>query len=146
MSLLTGKVPGYGYPVLNKGLWNMVVRNPSSTMTLRQSFCEASITVLVYDTISAYMSLMWGNLSLEFGTRLNQVFSATENLQVYSIRNNNGADPISQAGLWQGCSQAEARKPGLQHHMGLTCVQQRRRPACTSAHSDQHICYSLSNK
>ena len=48
-------------------------------------------------------------------------------------------------------SQAEARKPGLQHHMGLNainpdfdaCEQQRRRPACVFAQPDQHLCYSL---
>ena len=32
----------------------------------------------------------------------------------------------------------EARKPGF-----VTCEQQRRRPACASAKSDQHLCYSL---
>ena len=54
----------------------------------------------------------------------------------------------------QARSQAKARKHGFQHHMGLDarnpvfCVseQQRRRPACTSAQSDQHFCYSLSEK
>ena len=40
------------------------------------------------------------------------------------------------------------------HHMGLDrrkpdfdiCKQQRCRPACASAHSDQHLCYSLYGK
>ena len=49
-------------------------------------------------------------------------------------------------------SQAEARKPGLQHYMSLDVrnpaffirEQQRRRPDCASAHSDQNLCYSLS--
>ena len=52
----------------------------------------------------------------------------------------------------QARSQAEARKPGLQHHIGLdignpdfaACEQQVCRPACASAQSDQHPCYSLS--
>ena len=54
----------------------------------------------------------------------------------------------------QARSQAEARKPGLQHYMGLdarypdfvACEQQRRRPACASAQSDERLCYSLSEK
>ena len=49
-------------------------------------------------------------------------------------------------------SQAEARKHGLQHHMGLNArnpdfvayEQQRRRPACMGAQSDQRLYYSLS--
>ena len=52
----------------------------------------------------------------------------------------------------QARSQAEVRKPGLQHHMCLeernpdfvACEQQRRRSACASAQSDQRIWYSLS--
>ena len=52
----------------------------------------------------------------------------------------------------QARSQAEARKRGLQHHRGLdtrhrdfvACKQQRRRPACASAQSDQRLCYYLS--
>ena len=51
-------------------------------------------------------------------------------------------------------SKSVARKPGLQHHMGLNmrnrdfvaCEQQRRRPACASAQTDQPLCYSLSEK
>ena len=47
--------------------------------------------------------------------------------------------------------QAEARKPGLQHHTGLNarnadldnCEQQMRRPACASVQSDQRLCYLL---
>ena len=47
-------------------------------------------------------------------------------------------------------SQTEARKPGLQYHMGLdarnpdfvACEQQRRRPACASTQSDQCLYYS----
>ena len=54
----------------------------------------------------------------------------------------------------QGHSQAEARKTGLQHLMGLdvrkpgsvACEQQRCRPACAFAQSDQRLCYSLSEK
>ena len=47
----------------------------------------------------------------------------------------------------------EARKPRLQHHMGLdacekpfvcVCGEQRRRPTCASAQSDQRLYYSLS--
>ena len=52
----------------------------------------------------------------------------------------------------QARSQAEAMKPGLQHHMGIAarnpdfvaCEQQRHRPACAFALSDQRHCYSLS--
>ena len=52
----------------------------------------------------------------------------------------------------QARSQAEASKPGLQHHMGIdarnpdfvTCEQQRRRPGCAFAQSDQRYCNSLS--
>ena len=44
-------------------------------------------------------------------------------------------------------SQAVARKPGLQHHMGLDarncdfvdCEQQRSRPACADVQSDQRL-------
>ena len=46
-------------------------------------------------------------------------------------------------------SQAEARSLGLQHHIGLdfvACEQQSRRPACSSAQSDQRLYYSLSQK
>ena len=54
----------------------------------------------------------------------------------------------------QARSQAKARKPGLQDHMGLdvrnpdfaACEQQRCRPACASAQSDQHLYYSLFEK
>ena len=54
----------------------------------------------------------------------------------------------------QTCSQAEARKHGFQHHMGLDVRKsdfvawehQRHRPACASAQFDQHLCYSLSEK
>ena len=39
--------------------------------------------------------------------------------------------------IWlQAHSQAKARKPGFQHHMGLHA----------SAQSDQHLCYSSSEK
>ena len=49
----------------------------------------------------------------------------------------------------QGRSQAEAMKPGLQYHMCLyvknpcfvACKQQRYRPACASAQSDQPLCF-----
>ena len=54
----------------------------------------------------------------------------------------------------QARSQVEARKPGLQHFMGLNArnpgfvayEQQRCRPACASTQSDQRLCYSLSEK
>ena len=52
----------------------------------------------------------------------------------------------------QARSQMVARKPGPQHHMGLDarnpdfvpCEQQRRRPACVSAQSDQRLYFSPS--
>ena len=55
---------------------------------------------------------------------------------------------------YEACSQTEARKPGLQHHIGLdarnpdsvACEQQRRRPACANAQSNQQLWYSLSEK
>ena len=56
--------------------------------------------------------------------------------------------------VWQECSQAEARKPGIQHHIGLdtnspdfvACKQQRGRPACASTQTGQRLCYSLSEQ
>ena len=50
--------------------------------------------------------------------------------------------------------QAEARKHGLQHNLGLgarnpgviACEQEWRRQDCASAQSDQRLCYSLSEK
>ena len=49
--------------------------------------------------------------------------------------------------IYQVRSQAEARKPGLQHHMDFKAKksdfvifeQQRRRPACASTQSDQRL-------
>ena len=57
--------------------------------------------------------------------------------------------PISILPL-SGVSQAEVRKPGLQHHMGLNvrntdfvaCDQRRDKPACASAQTDQYL-YNL---
>ena len=50
----------------------------------------------------------------------------------------------------QARSQAEARKPRLQHDARnpdfVACEQQRRRSDCASAQSDQRFCYSLSEK
>ena len=53
--------------------------------------------------------------------------------------------------IFQNCTTANS-KPGLQHHTGLDArspdfvayEQQTGRPACTSAQSDQRLCYSLS--
>ena len=58
-------------------------------------------------------------------------------------------EPLTHDGI-QERSQGEAKKPGLQHHMGLdarnsdvvACKQQMRRPACASVRSDRHLCYS----
>ena len=52
----------------------------------------------------------------------------------------------------QARSQAEARKPELQHQIGLdarnpdfvACEQQGRRSACASVQSDQRLCYLVS--
>ena len=69
-------------------------------------------------------------------------------------RQDNVTTKMSSLYFFQARSQAEAREPGLQHYMGVdernpdfvACKQQKRRPACASAKSDQRLCYSPSEK